>query len=241
MGSETVDNKVTLFWKQQKCKLTIPLGRVDNVATFTFANGFKSFAAFCADAEVDYEKEQADPIICLPAQMVSDDEQSDDKVKEDKTSATRERRTSNEEKESEWPTTVNFDLNGSTQKSRPTVVEDEEDVQPTNLAAEMLWLHHKFGHIYFARLQEMAKLGIIPKRLARYPILTCSACCLYAKAIRRKWRDKIVHNSGKATKPSKPGKCMSVDQLKSLMPGLIIPTAIRFLDDKEIWLCNNLH
>jgi hypothetical protein len=72
------------------------LGKADNVATFTLADGFKSFAAFCAEAEVDYSEEQVNPIICLPAQMVSNDEQSDNEVKEDETSFTKERRSSND-------------------------------------------------------------------------------------------------------------------------------------------------
>jgi hypothetical protein len=33
-------NKVTFFWKQEKCKLTVLLGRAENVATFTLADGF---------------------------------------------------------------------------------------------------------------------------------------------------------------------------------------------------------
>ncbi len=223
-GSETLDNKVTLFWKQRKCKLTVPLGRADNVATFTMADGFRSFAAFCAEAEVDYKIEQQDPIICSPAQMISDDEYSDDEVEQEepKKGITRQqsRSSSNENDASEWPNTVEFDLDGPTGKNRPIIVEDEEDIQPTNLAAEMLRYHHKFGHVSFARLQEMAKLGIIPKRLAKCPVPTCSAC-LYAKAIRRKWRGKTANNSDEATKPSKPGECVSVDQLKSPTPGLI--------------------
>jgi hypothetical protein len=66
----------------------------------------------------------------------------------------------------------------------------------------------------------MAKMGIIPKRMAKCPVPTCLAC-LYAKAIRRKWRGKTANNSDEATKPSKPGECISVDQLKSPTPGLI--------------------
>jgi hypothetical protein len=102
-------------------------------------------------------------------------------------------------------------------------VEDKEDIQPINfffLAAEMLRFYYKFGHVYFAKLQEMAKIGIIPRRLARCPAPTCSAC-IYAKAIRRKWRGKTANNTDDATKPSKPGECISVDQLKSPTPGLI--------------------
>jgi hypothetical protein len=44
-----VDYKVTLFWKQRNCKLTVPLGKADNVATFTLTDGFK-----CVEAEVVY-------------------------------------------------------------------------------------------------------------------------------------------------------------------------------------------
>jgi hypothetical protein len=95
---------------------------------------------------------------------------------------------------------VTFDLNGSTKKSRPIIVEDKEDIRPTNLAAEMLWFHHKFGHISFTRLQERANLGIIPKRLERCPVLSCSAC-LYAKEIRRKWKGKMANKSDEAKKP----------------------------------------
>jgi transposase InsO family protein len=199
----------------------VPLGRNDNVATFSLANGFKSFKAFCAEAEVDYQQEQAGPIIAIPSQSVNDDEESDnDEVAEDDPSIKNERSPSKEEEDSRWPHTVDFDLDGASGKSRPIIVEDEEDVQPTNLAAEMLWIHHQCGHISFARIQEMAELGIIPTRLAKYPVPTCSAC-LYAKATRRKWRSKTANNRDEATEPSKPSDYVSVDQLKLPTPGLI--------------------
>jgi hypothetical protein len=77
-GSETLDNRVTLFWNQRMCKRTVHLGKSDNVATFSLADGFERFPAFCAKAEADYGNEQVDPVICQPAQTVSDDEESDD-------------------------------------------------------------------------------------------------------------------------------------------------------------------
>jgi hypothetical protein len=198
-GSETLNDKITLFWKQRKCKLTVPLGRNDNVATFSLADGFKSFEAFCAEAEVDYQQEQVNPIIAIPAHAVSNDEESDDnEVEDDDPSIKNERSPSNEEEDSQWPNTVDFDLDGATRKSRPIIVQDEYDVQPTNLAAEMLRIHRQCGHIYFARIQKMAELGMIPKRLAKCPVPTCSAC-LYAKAIRRTWRSRPANNRDKAT------------------------------------------
>jgi hypothetical protein len=151
-GSETLGDKITLFWKQRRCKLTVLLDRNDNVATFTLADGFKSFEAFCAEAEVDYKQEQAGPTIAIPAQTVSNDEEShDDEVEGDGPSIDNERRPSNnEEEDSQWPHTVDFDLDGATGKSKPIIVEDKEDVQPTNLNADMLPIHHQCGHISFA-------------------------------------------------------------------------------------------
>jgi hypothetical protein len=62
-------------------------------------------------------------------------------------------------------TPAQFDLEGTkSTNDAPIIIEDEEeDCQPTTQAAELLCYHHKFGHILFRQLVEMAKLGIIPK------------------------------------------------------------------------------
>ena len=85
---------------------------------------------------------------------------------------------------------------------------------------ELLRFHHQFGHVSFLKLQQMAKLGTIPKRLATCPVPACSAC-LYAKAIRCKWRSRTTNNQEEASKPARPGERVSVDQLVSPTPGLI--------------------
>jgi hypothetical protein len=146
---EALDNKVTLFWNQRKCKQTAHLGKADNVATFSLADGSERSTAFCAEAEVDYNNKQVNPFICLPAQMVSDNDKSDDELENEEygtedTSAHKAGRSSNEKNADEWINTVDFELDGPTGKSTPMIIEDEEDVQPANLAAEMLWFHHKF-------------------------------------------------------------------------------------------------
>ncbi len=206
-GSKTVANQITLFWNQRKNKLTIPLSKVNNVATYNLAPGYTKFMAFCAEAEVDYAEEQDCPIICMPAQVVSDNEDSGSEEDYD------------DSKQAETQT-IHFDLNGQKGQNAPVIVEDEEEHQPTTLAAEMLQYHHRFGHISFRKLTEMAKLGIIPKRLAKCATPTCSAC-LYAKAIRKPWRSRTSPNIDEATKPKRPGECVSVDQLVSPTPGLI--------------------
>jgi hypothetical protein len=65
-GSGTVNNKVVLFWNNCKNKLAIPLGKT--------APGYRKFAAFCTTAELDYDREQINPIIAFLAHAVSDDE-----------------------------------------------------------------------------------------------------------------------------------------------------------------------
>ncbi|KAI2500896.1 hypothetical protein MHU86_13557 [Fragilaria crotonensis] len=100
------------------------------------------------------------------------------------------------------------------------IILDEEDRQPTNDLAELLAIHHQFGHISMRKLHEMVKQGILPRHLSKCRLPTCSAC-LNAKATKRPWRNKPRKN-GKDdnTKPTKPGQVVSVNRLVSPTPGL---------------------
>ena len=216
IGSETLHDSVTLFWNGRKNKLTVPLGKTDNVATFFIAPGYRKFEAFCAKAEMDYAQEQLDPIIADETLVVSDDE---DDIKNESINSSLM-----DPKREDWShpvdTIFDFDLNATKKRDIPNVIEDEEDHQATSNTAELLRYHHKFGHISFRRLQEMAKLGTIPKKLAKCQIPACSAC-LYSKAIKRKWRSRTPNNQEDSNKPTSPGERVSVDQLVSPTPGLI--------------------
>ena len=98
-------------------------------------------------------------------------------------------------------------------------LEMEQQVQ--NRPSQLLHIHCKYGHIPFARLQTMAKQGILPKYLATTPTPACAAC-LFGKATKRRWR----HNAPSNKRPSllhtkSPGERISVDMLQSPHPGLI--------------------
>ena len=96
---------------------------------------------------------------------------------------------------------------------------DEEDRQESTPEAELLMAHHRFQHISFSKLQEMARQGILPQRLAHCKIPSCSTC-LYRKATKRAWRSK----QGKQRQRKnalKPGEVISVGQMVSPIPGLI--------------------
>ena len=116
---------------------------------------------------------------------------------------------------------------GITTANLPAVIEEddtsiiiyEEDRQKSTPEAELLMAHHRFQHISFSKLQEMAHQGVLPRRLAHYKIPSCSAC-LYGKATKRAWRSK-QGKQRQEKKALKPGEVISVDQMVSPVPGLI--------------------
>jgi GAG-pre-integrase domain len=93
----------------------------------------------------------------------------------------------------------------------------------------MLW-HIKLGHLPFKRLQSMAQKGDLPKSLAKFTPPTCQAC-LYGRATRIPWKVKGSSNHIQPT--TKPGQCVSINQMESSSPGIIaqlkgIPTIKRY-------------
>ena len=206
VGSETLGDRVTLFWGNKRHKLTVPLCRKTNVATFRSAPGNSNFRAFYRTAGIDYQESMRCPIIVSPATNDKEERQDHERI---------------------WPNTqksqrsFTFDLQGPNSASRNDRLtsQSEEEHRTTNLAAEFLALHHRCGHIGFDRLKEMARQGIVPRKFANAPTPACTAC-MYAKAIKRKWRDKPRANHAK-TIQSSPGECVSVDQLVSPTPGLV--------------------
>ena len=99
------------------------------------------------------------------------------------------------------------------------VIVDEEDRQESTPEAELLMAHHRFQHISFSKLQEMARQGILPQRLAQCKIPSCSAW-LCGKATKRAWRSK-QGKQRKRNKTLKPREVISVEQMVSPVPGFI--------------------
>ena len=209
-GCDTSHNQSILYW-EGNYKLTVPISTSNNVSTFNLAPGFGKFKLFCEKAEIEYDKECESPIMCNPVEYDSDDSFSD-----------RDGSNSN----LSWPHNHQegehaFELNEKLKEhSIDTNGRDRTRHKINdNTSAELLDLHQRYGHIGFSRLREMAKQGVISKKFEKCHIPTCSAC-LYAKATKRKWRDKsrkdFVEN-----KVLNPGDRVSVDQLVSPTPGLV--------------------
>ena len=68
-------------------------------------------------------------------------------------------------------------------------IEENEDVFASTDAGELLRYHYRFGHMSFARLKQMAKEGLIPKKLAKAKVPTCAAC-QFGKMTKRNWRTR---------------------------------------------------
>ena len=82
-------------------------------------------------------------------------------------------------------------------------------------------IHLRLGHLPFKRLQAMARAGLIPKQYANVKPPMC-ACCQFGKATKRPWRNKGSHGQAAKLVPiTRPGDCVSVDQLESPTPGFI--------------------
>jgi hypothetical protein len=230
-GETTTSTHVDMFWGQREHHLRVPVGKTNNVATFYLAPGIQRYMGFCAEADINLATEDTDPIIA-DSTLVSDDEE-DTNRDTGVPSATRDwnrdwrpapSSTHDSGSEAAQPTSTSFDLDGPPSEgetTKPQVIDDEEDRQPTNIAAELLRYHQRLGHISFKKLQEMAKQGTIPKRLAKCPIPVCSAC-MYAKATKRPWKGKTRRvDVDPDEKPKGPGQVVSVDQMVSPTPGLI--------------------
>jgi hypothetical protein len=226
-GERTTGNGCELFWGEGFTK-RIKLGN-DTVATFPMAPGFKQFAIFCEEAGIDA---MSDDTVAMPAGIISDSE-TDDEDEEDQSrvrrqlskpwapSKTKERT----ETASEKSTTLNINGPESTTAAQlhdalPNIIPDEESRQPVSEMSQLLALHHQYGHIPMRKLQEMAKQGILPRRLAKCDIPTCSAC-LFARATKRPWRGKTRRDADNQETPTAEGEIVSVDELESPTPGLI--------------------
>jgi hypothetical protein len=114
------------------------------------------------------------------------------------------------------PTVIPFDLdhhdpatNLPSQDDATSLLDDQ---------AELMRWHCRLGHLPFGNIRLMAAKGEIPKRLASCRIPKCQSC-LYSRATKRPWRTK--GQVSKIRTVTKAGQCVSVDQLKSPVPGFV--------------------
>ena len=75
---------------------------------------------------------------------------------------------------------------GDEQQQETVQIQENEDVFASTDSGELLRYHYRFGHMLFARLKQMAKEGLIPKKLRNAKVPTCAAC-QFGKMTKRNW------------------------------------------------------
>ena len=219
----TFDDEIQLVWDSGTRRRTIPLTESGaNVGTIHSAAGYEHFLACAAKIELS-------SVYCMPAEISDDEgELPASQVPEEELEGHAYTVT-----EDDGPTpTLTFELDGP---EGPQVIPDEEDQYTIgDTSAEYLMWHHRLGHPPKGAIRELAKAGILPKRLATCSIPHCTSC-LYGKATKRRWRNKPSKKEGDQPTETvtQPGACVSVDQMISGNPGLIaqlrgIPTKKRY-------------
>jgi hypothetical protein len=99
----------------------------------------------------------------------------------------------------------------------------QEEGEDTQLAAAndqtklMRW-HYRLEHLPFIKLKQLALNGEIPKKLAKVKPHKCVSC-LFGAMTKISWRDKETKASHEVFIATKPGECVSVDQMTSTEVG----------------------
>jgi hypothetical protein len=93
----------------------------------------------------------------------------------------------------------------------------EEEDEHTTLAAsdeqaELMRWHHPLGHLPFSRLKQLAINGKIPKKLAKVAPPKCAGC-LFGAMTKIPWCGKETKSSHEVFVATKPGECVSVNQM----------------------------
>ena len=202
----TTSRHVTLQWGNGKYIKTIPLGLRDNVATLYSSPGYDRFHAFCAEAGLDSNNND-EPLTCDECSSILEDDLDNG---DNYDAAAFPLQIYNPRYDNHFHNEVDDGIT--------SCIKIQDKVENNSL--QLLHYHHKYGHIPFARLKQMAKQGIIPSHLQHAKIPACAAC-LFGRATRRPWRHKTPSNRRTPKPITSPGQQVSVDMLTSPTPGFV--------------------
>jgi hypothetical protein len=98
--------------------------------------------------------------------------------------------------------------------------EEEEDIRlaTADNQAELMRWHYRLGHLPFPLLKAMALNGEIPCKLAKVVPPKCTGC-VFGAMTRLPWRGKEGKQTHQVFVATKPGECISVNQMESSQVG----------------------
>ena len=229
---EQSDTHCILIWGQK----SIPFNPSTNTAIFRTAPSTNSYRAFVADCSTLHgysaiTNEHVDAVHVIPP----DDDPSqpdDDYIADENILPSTNTIMENEGATNDDDTIVTSNYSPkivSPNASRigpltfdptpPPSEDDQPDVAASDATAELMRWHYRLGHLPFVKLQQLAKNGEIPRRLAKVTPPKCAGC-IFGAMTKKKWRDNTqdTHHIFVATKP---GECVSVDQMISTQVGFV--------------------
>ena len=210
----TTMDKVIFVWGEGKWKRTLPLHKSSNVGIMWSAPGSQNYCAFVANPEAphiipNYEEEEEEPY-CDDDSVGSDiGEPIPTQVKP----LLPQREQSLLPQRGE-PVLIEFgDDQGKTTEKEP------QDI--TSKQAALRKCHCRLNHMPYARIQAMARHGLLPRYLATVDPPFCASCA-YGKLTRKPWKTKGQHGTTTQLVPIRAsGACVSVDQMESPTPGFV--------------------
>ena len=189
-----------LTWNRGKTNVFVPLDPTTNLPTVNGDEGYDNFNTF------------ASAFHAHPTLIPNDDEM--DHIEYDERKVITDEDLLEERQNSEGPQTINFLSEGYVEPA----IKIDDPLTPRDKAEFIGW-HIRLNHAPFKIIRWAAKQGIIPKKLTKCENVVCPAC-MYGKQKRRPWR--LKGETAKSIRPvTKPGECISVDQLISGTPGLV--------------------
>jgi hypothetical protein len=104
--------------------------------------------------------------------------------------------------------------------SPPIDKNDQVDLVAADEQSELMRWHHRLGHLSFAKIKALALAGEIPKKLAKVKPPVCAGC-LYGAMTKVNWKGKEATLGHQVFVATKPGQCISVDQMISTQVGFV--------------------
>jgi hypothetical protein len=231
-------NQAVLKWNQCQDALYLTYDKRSNIFNFYLAPGYKQFETFVAEANL---QDDNDPLVFKTYVKVEEDNDQDDASTASDASLPQAPSAHAEGVSHEESTPFEDDPNAPVlidilpedgQTLERVVDQDEEDKPVENKAAELLQTHHRLNHLPFSKIKMMAEKGFLPRRLANVTPPVCSAC-LFGKATQRPWRSK-PRKDAKVRTATRVGQIVSVDMLRSPIPGLIAQMS-GWITGKQYW------
>ena len=210
----TLMDKVVFVWGGGRWTRTLPLHKTSNVGLMWSAPGNGKFKAFAAQ-------------VSEPHFIPDDDE---DEMNEKQASRSEEPEMVRQVQADDLPDLDDATPMSEPQREQPVLIEFSDEVEreplqePPDVNSKQAALrkcHNRLNHMPFARIQAMARQGLLPSYLAKVEPPMCASCA-YGKATRRPWRGKGQQGKASELVPiTSSGACVSVDQLESPTPGFI--------------------